>query len=89
MNRLTTLVMMTAAEMANSLAGAGHTYAMTHAASSLSPAAKHKEAMGGVTQVRTKSKGLKNRLILGGRNFMDGFNYSNYSHKIYEIKCTR
>ncbi len=51
MNRMTTLVMMSAAHMANSLADAGHMYAMTHAASSLDPTAKYKESMSGVTQV--------------------------------------
>ncbi|KAI0212017.1 Presequence protease, mitochondrial [Lamellibrachia satsuma] len=49
--RLTTLVMMCAAEMAGSLAGAGHMYVMAHSASSLTAAAQVKEAMSGITQV--------------------------------------
>ncbi|KAK2188953.1 hypothetical protein NP493_119g07062 [Ridgeia piscesae] len=49
--RLTTLVMMGAAELAGSLAGAGHMYVMAHSASSLTTSAQVKETMSGITQV--------------------------------------
>ena len=53
--RLTTLVMMSATEMAASLAGAGHMYVMAHSASSLTAAARVKESMSGITQVSVHS----------------------------------
>ena len=50
--RLTTLIRMSAAEQAAMLSHSGHNYAMSHSASSLTPAAKQNEVFGGVTQVR-------------------------------------
>ncbi len=50
-SRFTTLVMMCASELASSLADQGHSYAMSHAASSLSPQAALSEQLGGITQV--------------------------------------
>ena len=50
-NRLTTLIRMSASDMAASLAGSGHRYAMTHSASTLTPLAKWNEVLSGVTQV--------------------------------------
>lgn len=50
-NRLTTLIRMSASDMAASLAGSGHRYAMTHSASTLTPLAKWNEVFSGVTQV--------------------------------------
>ncbi|KAL3855313.1 hypothetical protein ACJMK2_014529 [Sinanodonta woodiana] len=55
-NRLTTLIKMTAADMAASLSHAGHSYAMTHCASHLSPASSLKEQFSGVTQVSLMKK---------------------------------
>ena len=49
--RLMTLVQMTAAGLANSIADTGHSYAMAVAASSLSPSSKLNEIMSGMTQV--------------------------------------
>lgn len=49
--RLTTLIRMSAAEQAAMLSHSGHSYAMSHSASSLTPAAKQNEVFGGVTQV--------------------------------------
>ena len=54
MNRLTTLIKMSAAELAHSLADSGHSYALTHASSSLLPLTKLKEEMMGMTQVWTQ-----------------------------------
>lgn len=49
--RLTTLVRMEAAEMANSVSFMGHAYAMRGAASSLSPVGQIGEVTGGMSQV--------------------------------------
>ena len=51
-DRLKTLIRMSAAEMAAMLSHGGHNFAMSHSASSLSPAAKKQEEFSGVTQVR-------------------------------------
>jgi len=51
-SRLETLIKMGAAELAASLPQSGHSYAMTHSASSLNPAAHAREVFSGVTQVR-------------------------------------
>ena len=51
--RLITLIKMSAAELASMLSHSGHSYAMTHSASSLSAAAKQMEEFTGVTQVRS------------------------------------
>lgn len=50
-DRLTTLIRMTASDLAMSLANSGHKYAMTHASSSLTPAAQRSEQFTGLTQV--------------------------------------
>ena len=42
---------MSAAELSNSIVGMGHQYAMGHAASHVSPAARLRENMSGMTQV--------------------------------------
>lgn len=55
-NRLTTLIRMTASDLAASLAGNGHRYAMTHSASTLTPLAKWNEMFSGVTQVNMMKK---------------------------------
>ncbi len=49
--RLMTLIMISATELANSIVHSGHSYAMGHAASSLSAIAKLREVYSGVTQV--------------------------------------
>ncbi|ELU02149.1 hypothetical protein CAPTEDRAFT_179632 [Capitella teleta] len=49
--RLMTLVMMSAAEMASSIANSGHMYAMTHASSALSAPNALREEVGGLAQV--------------------------------------
>lgn len=54
--RLQTLIKMSAADLASELANAGHNYAMTHSASSLTPAGKLNEMFGGVTQVSVMKK---------------------------------
>lgn len=46
-----TLVMMSAAEMASSIANSGHMYAMTHASSALSAPNALREEVGGLAQV--------------------------------------
>lgn len=50
--RLMTLVMMSAADMANGIASRGHMYAITHASSSLSAPNALREQVGGMLQVR-------------------------------------
>ena len=55
MNRLTTLILMAASDIAQSLVGSGHVFAMTNAASHLSPSAAMKEKMSGITQVFVQS----------------------------------
>ena len=51
-NRLAQLVKMIASETNNGVAGAGHRYAMTSAASSLTPAARRSELSGGMSNVK-------------------------------------
>lgn len=50
--RLRTLVDMFASNMATSIAGVGHVFAMTASASSLTPAARLTEIFNGITQVQ-------------------------------------
>ncbi|XP_072033741.1 presequence protease, mitochondrial-like isoform X2 [Amphiura filiformis] len=56
-DRLSTLVRMSASDLAMSLANSGHAYAMKGASSSLTPVARLKQLMGGMTQV-TFMKGI-------------------------------
>ncbi|XP_064598150.1 presequence protease, mitochondrial-like [Liolophura sinensis] len=51
MERLTTLIRMSASELAASLSGSGHAYAMTHSASTLTAASKLREQFSGISQV--------------------------------------
>lgn len=51
-NRLETLIRNLVGDMSNSLTHAGHHYAMTHAASTLTPTAQSKEMDEGVTYIR-------------------------------------
>ncbi|XP_041374420.1 presequence protease, mitochondrial-like isoform X2 [Gigantopelta aegis] len=55
-NRLKTLVQMHASELANSLAAAGHSYAMTHAASCLNAVSHARENFSGISQVSFMKK---------------------------------
>ena len=50
-DRLRTLINMLAADLSNSIAQSGHSYAMSLASSSLTPAAKLGEMFGGLSQV--------------------------------------
>ena len=50
-DRLRTLIMMSAAELSSSIVDAGHSYAMTHSASSLTASCQLKEDMSGMAQV--------------------------------------
>ena len=54
--RLTTLIRMSASELAAMIAHAGHSYAMTHSASTLNPTAKQIETFSGITQVSIMKK---------------------------------
>lgn len=54
--RLQTLIRMSASDLASELANAGHSFAMTHSASSLTPAAKLSEMFDGMTQVSVMKK---------------------------------
>lgn len=49
--RIRTLVMMLAADMANSVADSGHAYAMSYSSSQLTPAAALTEKFSGLQQV--------------------------------------
>ncbi len=51
--RLSTLVKMSASSLTSSVASYGHSFAMTAAASELSPSAKLNELFSGMTQVLT------------------------------------
>ncbi|WAR10315.1 CYM1-like protein [Mya arenaria] len=55
-NRLETLIKMAAADLAAGIPQAGHSYAMTHSASSLNPAAQVNEMFSGVSQVSIMKK---------------------------------
>ncbi|ESO84707.1 hypothetical protein LOTGIDRAFT_168577, partial [Lottia gigantea] len=55
-NRLTTLIRMSASGMAAGLADSGHSYAMGHAASSISPASYLSETLSGMKQVSFMKK---------------------------------
>ncbi|KAL8565467.1 hypothetical protein ACOMHN_049444 [Nucella lapillus] len=55
-DRLTTLIRQSASDLASSVSQAGHSYAMAHAASALSPAAALNELFGGMTQVSLMKK---------------------------------
>ncbi|KAL4217277.1 Presequence protease [Mactra antiquata] len=55
-NRLQTLIQMCAAELASGLSNSGHSYAMTHSSSSLTPSRKMTEMFDGVTQVSVMKK---------------------------------
>ncbi|KAK7507320.1 hypothetical protein BaRGS_00001255 [Batillaria attramentaria] len=55
-DRLTTLIRMSASDLASSVPHAGHNYAMTHSASSLTPAAALGEMFGGMSQVSLMKK---------------------------------
>ena len=57
-DRLTTLIRMSASDLAASVPQAGHNYAMAYAASTLSPAAALNELFGGMTQVLVRRKCL-------------------------------
>ena len=48
---MNTLIRMSASELAASLSNAGHRYAMSHSASTLSPASRLNEQFSGMTQV--------------------------------------
>ena len=54
--RLTTLIRMSAAELAAMISHMGHSYAMTHSASMLNPTAKQIETLSGITQVSIMKK---------------------------------
>lgn len=53
--RLQTLVQILASEVSSDLADLGHQYAMTHAASTLSPCSASRELMSGLKQVSDAS----------------------------------